>query len=225
MTRARARSTRADSQLALALEPARPARARRAKRAPVPPPTLLAWRCVTLAVDTARISGWAIRSHTGLLWSGELDTHDAGEIDEIVALALRCAGTAPLVLVLERAWGKRTSTLIGLGMARERWRAAWQRAEQSPGRIVSVYPVTWRAKVLGKQWASAKRDDVRPRELAAARSEARGQWSQIGPDEAAAILISRWAMHSPAVGMVLPKRVREQSVPLPPLAARKGTGR
>lgn len=196
----------------------RPAHKRAKRIKPPPPPAWLAWRCVVLAVDTAGRSGWAIRVAGRLVASGEVDTLDAEEIDSIVREALSHAlHVCPAVLVLERAWGDNTATLLGLGAARERWHAAWRRACQPKSRIVQVYPVSWRARVLPKGACRLPREQVRPVELACAQHEvpsvSRGTF-EVGPDEAAAILISKWAAHAPEVGVRLPKQVRELSRPI-----------
>ncbi len=199
--------------------PPRHSRVRRSRAKPArkpPAPEWLAWRCVVLAVDTASTSGWAIRKDGRLLYSGELRADDASEIDATLALALRTACGVPTVLVLERAWGRRTATLLALGAARAYWLAGWARAEQSKARIVSVYPASWRARVLGNGMHCARREVVRPVELAAAQAEV-GSACVVGEDEAAAILISRWGARAAVVGKCLPARVRALSAPLPAL--------
>jgi hypothetical protein len=181
-------------------------KARRVKAAARAPIVTYTWPCVVLAVDTATRSGWAIRVAGKLRYSGELDTLDEHELDAVITDALKLThGGAHLVLVLERAWGQRTATLLALGAARERWLAAWRRRGLT-GKYVQVYPSQWRARVLPGH-AHAKREIIRPIELAAAQLEV-GSTCNVGPDEAAAILISRWAAHAPQVGAVLPKRVR-----------------
>lgn len=188
------------------------------------PPQWLAWRAVVLAIDTAKRSGWAVRVGAKLYASGECDTRDASELDDIVYEAvLRANPLIPWpvpVLVLERAWGNRTNTLLALGAARERWEAAWRRACMPASRIVHVYPARWRARVLGGGAHCMPREQVRPLELAAARHEV-GPGVDVGPDEAAAILISKWAAWAPEVGKCLPKVVRELSRPLPPSGVRR----
>lgn len=166
--------------------------------------------CVVLAIDTARRSGYAIRVRGRLKWSGEVDTLQPAEVREIVSLACEQAEPrTPAVLVLEKHTFKgRPGMLIGLGQARERWMSAWAEFGQPRSRVVSVLPSVWRGCVLGKAYRSASREACRDAELAAARShETTGHWEHIGPDEAAAILISRWATYAPAVARVLPKRL------------------
>jgi hypothetical protein len=204
-----------------------PAKKKTRAKSPRDSGSLLAWRCVVLAVDTAANSGWAIRCDGKLAYSGELDTLDAQELDDVIATASGLAhinSDRPLVLVLERAYGGSMSTIAGLAAARERWLAGWRRARRSIGHVVSVYPVTWRALILPRGCTRMKRDEVRPYEIAAAQHEvnacaiarkARFPTYGVGDDEAAAILIARWAARAPQVGKVLPKRVRELSVQLP----------
>lgn len=179
-------------------------------------PVMLAWRCVVLAVDTARVSGWAIRASGHLLSSGEVDTLEHGDVAEIIELAEQSASVRklPLVLVLEKPWGGMMSTIVALGMARERWLQPWRAAGLPRKRVVSVMPASWRARVLGRGYARATREQVRDAEAAAARTlETKSSWGELGADECAAILISRWATYAPQVGAVLPAAVRELSRP------------
>lgn len=171
--------------------------------------TYAAWAATVLAVDTAHNSGWAIRTRGKLLWSGEVDTTDEHEVNDIVQLALQCAQTLPCALVLERPWGGRNvTTIMGLGAARDRWRAAWARAGQSNNRLVSVYPVTWRARVLGPHSVRLKREAVRSLEKLVASLESNLHATAIGDDEAAAICISKWAAHAHVVAQRLPGSAR-----------------
>jgi hypothetical protein len=162
----------------------------------------MAFTGVVLAVDTARISGWAIRAGHALRYSGELDTLDPHSLDAAVSkakvVAIGALSTRPPVLVLERAWGGQVSTIVALGQARERWLGAWQRAGLSRSRVVSVYPQQWRPAILGRGIQGIGREELRARELLSAQAECRAGL-QLGPDEAAAILISRWAVRSPKV--------------------------
>lgn len=159
-------------------------------------------RCVVLAVDTAARSGWAVLAGQDdyLAW-GEADTLDPEALTYIVRWA---AGQAqgrqlPLVLVLEQPWGGPMPVVLALGGARERWLCAWRGAGFA-GRVVSVQPAVWRAPVLGRGWARAPRGDVRAHEQGVAAmlvgERCRG-------DEAAAILIAKWAMRAAAVARVL----------------------
>lgn len=200
---------------------ARSPRARARKANPVYQP----WPCAVLGIDTASVSGWAVRLQGRLMVSGQCRVTDESELDAVIqeVCSLSCRHQLPAVCVLERAFGHRTNVLLQLGAARGAWLAAWKRAKQPAARVVSVYPMTWRA-ALGVQAQRAKRVKGEPRswahirekraeqeriELAAARMEVAAAISgSLGPDEAAAILISRWAAHAREVNAVIPKRQR-----------------
>src|SRR3954471_7074082 len=127
--------------------------------------------CVVLAVDTAELSGWCvITGKDEFLAFGEADTLDGHALRYIVRWAASHAERRglPLVLVLEAAWGGPAWVLIGLGAARERWHAAARDEGFPKSRIVAVQPSEWRARVLGKRWATARREVVRPHEQAIA---------------------------------------------------------
>lgn len=181
------------------------ARRRRAKR-PLPPPSATPLPCLVLAVDTAARSGWAVLGASErYLGFGEADTLDATALAHIVDWAGCHAVLAqvPLVLVLEAPFGGSMAMLIALGAARERWLAAWRATDQPRRSVVMVQPSEWRAKVLGKRWARAVRDEVRPHEQATAAAIV---GEPVGGDEAAAILIARWALRAAKVERVLPRR-------------------
>jgi hypothetical protein len=182
---------------------------RTAYRRPRRPPSVLPWACVVLGVDTARRSGWAIRSRGALLYSGELDTTYAPRVREVIELAGVIANAArlPLVLVLERAYGGKAFVLVALGQARERWLGPWVELGYRRTQVVSVLPATWRARVLGRAHAIARRDEVRAVEMQAARRMvAAAMRDELGADEAAAILISQWATYAGEVGAVLGRK-------------------
>lgn len=179
---------------------------RRPRRPRAPAVSMATPACagVVLAVDTARVSGWAIRHAHRLRYSGQLDTYAADNIDLVCELALNISDAAykrrPPVLVLEQPWGGKRGVLVALGMARERWLAAWERAGLSRRRVVSVMPAQWRAVVLGRGAVRLEREEIRLREMVSARAEvAPAHRDRLGADEAAAILISRWAVRAPAV--------------------------
>jgi hypothetical protein len=137
-----------------------------------------------------------------LISSGELNTEDRVAVAWVVhrAAELATKSSTELVVVLESAWGGTRATLLGLGAARERWASVLRELGQAKRRILSVLPNTWRAP-LG---ITGPRAQCRAQELAAAQRET-GLVS-IGPDEAAAIGISRWAMHAARVARVLKRR-------------------
>lgn len=187
--------------------------------APAPKP----WLAAVLAVDTARRSGWALGVCGTHVDSGEVDTFDEQTLELIVDNALErvrfervradvLAGDAPrlpLVLVLEAPWGGRPDIVAALGAARERWLRAWRTREQALGRVVYVQPSTWRGPVLGRAWVSASRERVREHERRVAAALV-GHF--VGPDEAPAILIARWAAHAARVGDAIGKRASDASL-------------
>jgi len=187
---------------------------RRAKRAQ-PAPSAVPWQCVVLAVDTAARSGWSVRVAGKQSSFGEADTLDARALDYIVSWALYQADSRglPLVLVLEAPWGGPMPMLLALGAARERWLVAWRAHRLPPDQVVKVQPSTWRTAVLGREWASAPRAEVRRHEQliagAMVRKSGDGDGDKDGEvrgDEAAAILIGRWAERAHAVGLALGKK-------------------
>jgi hypothetical protein len=153
-----------------------------------------------LGIDTAAVSGAAVRIQGRLVMSCEVDTKRPEQVLHVVRYVSRVAKAAnvPWVAVLERPWGGSTPVLVGLGMARERWLHALAAEGYARRRVVSVAPNTWRSVVLGSKWVRARRDDVRAHELATACAST-GR-SDIGPDEAAAIWISHWGACTPDVG-------------------------
>lgn len=178
--------------------------------APAPKP----WECVVLAVDTAAHSGWSIWRKGNLEAHGEVDTLDARAVSEIVQRALTWSDPksfvqVPLVLVLERAWGRRMHVIAGLAAAKERWKRAWRDAKQAEARVVTVQPSTWRTAVLGSGFARAERSIVRRAE----QSMAAGLVGRaVGGDEAPGILIGHWASYAPAVGEAIGKRAARASL-------------
>lgn len=178
------------------------------REAPAPRP----WECVVLAIDTAKRSGHATGVRGRLVGSGEVDTLDEPTLDLIVCKAVELAAynSLPIVLVLEAPFGGRANVVASLGVARERWLRAWRAQDEARARVVFVLPSEWRGPVLGGEWASAPREAVRAHEMRTAR--ALTQCSVIGPDEAAAILIARWAAHSARVGKAIGKRASKASL-------------
>lgn len=171
------------------------------------PPAYRPWQAAVLAIDTAARSGWSLRVNDDQREFGEVDTLDDGAVGRIVRWGVRTSEKSemPLVLVLEdHPWAGTPVTLAGLGAARERWLIAWRAAEQPARHVVKVTPAEWRARVLGSAWASrARRDEVRLEEKRIAEAMVE---CPVGPDEAAAILIGRWAARAAKVGAALGMR-------------------
>lgn len=184
------------------------ARAKARTEAPAPKP----WLAVVLAIDTANRSGWALCAAGKQQEFGEADTLDALALQQIVRWAMREAQRLqmPLVLVLEsHPWVGSLRAAQGLSAARERWLVTWRAAELPKTKVVLVTPGEWRRAVLGREWASAPRDEVRQQEQLVAAALV---GEDVRGDEAAAILIARWASHSARVGRALGKQAVQASV-------------
>lgn len=203
----------------------------RRRKVAKPLPAWQPWPAVVLAVDTAARSGWSIWVAGKLVDSGEIDTIDEPALLRITrAVHIRAIESRlPCVLVLERPWGGTMSVIEGLGAARERWRQVWVAAGESERRIVRVYPITWRTKVLGAQNARLPRNVVRAverRMAAQVIASERGQRSfwrclfsmgerpahEVGDDEAPAVLIGVWASKAAEVGKALRAGARREAV-------------
>jgi hypothetical protein len=181
------------------------------KRKPKPPPSFAALRCVVLAVDCAQESGWAVWicgkpvacGHVNMIAS-EL----AGRAPSEHAQQLAAEHGVAAVLVFERPFrGNMQGAWIGL------WKQRWVAAGGAKRRMLGVYPATWRSRVLGRGWGSAKREAARAEEQRAARSMAleNGLDVEIAGhgDTAPALCIGKWASHAGEVAKVLPKTVRK----------------
>lgn len=190
---------------------------RRRPPKPAPPPSFSPHDCVTVSVDTATRSGWAVFAQGEYVNSGEVPL-DIAPICKVIRAAMLIAEIAsvPCVLVLERPFGQaRGKARGGSDKGRALWRACWRQCRGLTKRIVSVYPSVWRANVLGKGMGSAPRDEARKAEQRRAdriKLEAASQIDDpdaIGynatPDEAAAICIGLWSARAGQVGAVLPK--------------------
>jgi ribosome modulation factor len=167
---------------------------------------------VVLAVDTARRSGWALYVAGRLRASGEVDTLCDEAVGKVVVAACERAQSCgyPLALVLESPFGGTTVVVSALGQARERWLRAWRDAKQSRKAVVLVQPNTWRARVLGRGWRGAKRDELR---LAEQRFAAQvSGCAKVGPDEAAAVLIGRWGAQALDVGRAIGEEAMRASL-------------
>lgn len=176
-----------------------PKKRKRAKK-PKPPPSLTPHDAAVLAIDPGETSGWAIWVRGTLRAYGTCDVF--GDMPaELVRHFLREFG--PHVAVIERPFLVRFGSQTNIGTADRIWRKRLEEAGLAR-RIVRVYPASWRARVLGKGWASASRDLVRVREgiVAGAMTEV----DHIHPDAAAAVCIGRWGCFAGEVLAVLPKR-------------------
>lgn len=183
----------------------RPGRTKRAAPAPKP------WQALILAVDTAAHSGWSNWTDGKLDCSGEIDTDDAVVLQALcrrVTVKGELYGRKP-VLVLEFWWGGNARTCAGLHVQCDRWKQAWKATGGAASRIVKVSPGQWRGPVLGSWSVGKKREEVRDAELSTARGIVGRE--DVGADEAAAILIGRWASFAPQIGDVIGERARDKS--------------
>lgn len=172
------------------------------KRKPKPPPSFRPWECVVLALDPAATTGWAIWASGRLHSSGEFPIFTGAgtrEASRIVELLVDIGDTLglPVVVVAERSWGGRMGT--GETSAVGFWRFALLAHQVAKASVLLVYPATWRARVLPKGMASAERDAVRACEQTEAARLTKS--AQVGADEAAAVLIGKWASQAGEVGV------------------------
>lgn len=170
---------------------------------------------MVLAIDPAATSGWSLWASGRYVSSGECGLKLA-DIARVVNGSLQFAEVAsiPAVLVLERPFKQKPGMKYAAsGQGRESWRGCWQLGGGVMNKIIQVYPSTWRAKVLPRGMANAKREVVRPEERKAAVDFviANGNAPDdfvVGPDEAAAICLGRFAITAGEVGDVLAARDR-----------------
>ena len=167
--------------------------------------TATLWDCTVLGIDTASKSGFAVRVRGVLRSSGELDTEDRAAVAWVVERATRAAldSQTVLVVVLESPYGGNRKTLLGLGAARERWMSVLRERKIPKRRILFALPAKWRRPLFGPAAVRARREQLRAWELAAAQTET--GLANVGPDEAAAIGISRWGARAAEVGKSLPR--------------------
>lgn len=134
-----------------------------------------------LAVDTAKTSGWCIVTDEGrYFYSGECNAFSADVTD---ACKLVLSHDPKAVLMLEKPSHGNRSQLVGMGAARGAWLSAWQQAGGKKPR--DVFPATWRSQLFG----DTAKNPTRERLAAQVFSKKTG----VGPDEAAAVCIARWA--------------------------------
>lgn len=170
---------------------------------------------VTLAIDTARKSGWAITVRGKLVEFGECDVY-SGEPMRVAALALKYAADAGLecVLVCEKPFKFTARSMgnagsgTGMGAAFGAWMGAWCAAGGVKSRWRKVLPAVWRSRVLGKGWGSAKREVVQVEEQRVAQALVYPMPAEVGAESAPAILIGQWAARAPEIIKALPKSMQ-----------------
>ena len=161
-------------------------------------------RCAILGIDTAAISGYAVRVWGQLRMSGQCDTLVTERVESVTIATRDLAQKLglQLVIVFEAPYGGNVSVVTALGAARERWMRPIRESGLHTAPVVRVQPSRWRVGLWGRGWGRAERDVIRAHEQQQAALET-GR-PDLGPDEAAAIHITRWAAHAPDVA----KRLR-----------------
>lgn len=170
--------------------------------------------CSILAVDPGALSGWSLWMYGALDCFGECDVF-GDEPKRVIERLLKLPG--PHVVVVERPFMVRSTGSTGMGTGDKIWREAAKRLGLER-RTVRVYPSQWRAVVLPKGMANAKRAVVRPEEMKLAKPLAarfKLELFDVMADAAPAILIGEWASKAGEVLRVLPKpkRVKDTTVP------------
>lgn len=185
-----------------------PPKKRRAEPVGAATPAHMIPNGVILAIDTARVSGWAVLSPGGLGW-GTVDLRrDPREPEELCMRVILQAQQTRLrsILVLEKPF-KGTNQGFQIGA----WQQAWFNAGGVKDRVVLVHPSTWRARVLPRGSHALPRDETHRIESITANKIAKnfcgltdGVASQ---DACAAICIAEWAKLDPGVvDKLTPKR-------------------
>lgn len=171
-----------------------------------------------LAIDPGKVSGVALAIGSRVV--DVVRVTCAAERRGIVLDALTVAERegAPLVVVVEqwtvgaghsRAKDGKTrwtpATMLGLGAQRGRWLEALDLAGVPASRIVSVTPAEWRAVLSPLPRRTTEQAK------ASAIVIARGLLGrEVGPDEAEAACIARWASSAAVVREAAAKRVRRR---------------
>jgi len=180
------------------------------RKRPRPAASPVAHDCVILAIDAAETSGWAIFVAGELRAFGECHMlRDPSMVADICLRATTAAMRLKLhaVLVYERPFGGTMQ-----GQYQGAWKMSFVEAGGKIGKMVGVYPATWRTRVLGPGWGFKRRDQTRAFEQAvASRLVARSPSVIIdahhpGPDASAAICIGMWSRLAGEIGRKLGKR-------------------
>ena len=180
----------------------------RAKKAK-PPPSFRPWACVVLAVDEGACSGWAVWVKGKLASHGEFNIYTEKGVREVVrvvetAKSFGALHGIPWVAIFELPWGGNMG--LGTTKAEGYWTFPLRNAQLPLARIGHVYPATWRARTLASGMHAARRVIVKAHEVEVASKLTKR--SEMGEDQAAAILIGKWATQAGEVGEMLPKNAR-----------------
>lgn len=153
-------------------------------------------QCILLSLDTANVTGWAIRV-CGLIESHgqhKLYTDDGMKSTDAVLdklQQLRSATGLPIAVVSERSWGGYMGQGATMGFGY--WVRALRSINVPMKRFHEVYPASWRAVIL-PGFHDAERSIVRAEEQRKA-CEMVGAL-KLGGDEAPAILIGEWGAYA-----------------------------
>lgn len=155
---------------------------------------------VVLAIDPAKVSGWAVFVN-GLHHSSGEGTFKRADRDAVVldARTLAEARDVPIAVAMETwtphgAWGFKQA--MGVGEQTGRWLDSLE-AHHVDHRLVRVQVNVWRRAVLSPPRAAKK---AQLKTLAIMRARALMQTRRsIGDNEAEAVCMAYWACHAPAV--------------------------
>ena len=167
------------------------------------------WPALILGVDPGKNSGWATFWNGEYLDSGECKSTDEAAILQVtstVAMLGTTYGTKPVLVIEQHPWAGSLTAKSSLEASRAIWKMKWGTAGEAARRTVDVNVATWRSR-LGIPTRGDKKLRARI-ELNTARSIAA---RDLGPDEAAAVLIGKWGTFAPELAYVLPKAVTRQA--------------
>ena len=175
---------------------------RRRKKKPSLPVSYKAHRCVVLAIDPGKVSGWALFLCGRLIAVGTV--RKASELQKVIDDAQQLAHKESLrLIVVAETWEaggwKSHKQLIGMGASWGRWALALELAGHPVRRIVRVSVQTWRSVVLGGA-----------RTKHAAERYARARWPAFTfptDDAAEAACQGAWGCQAGEVLAVLPTRL------------------
>lgn len=171
---------------------------------------------VTLGIDQAKTSGWAVLSRDGLLMASGVATtctqrHDA--VRQALAYAAPVTAGVPLVAVLEdhshvplrrhssNVGGTNPATVLGMGAARGRWE---ELLDLHGIRHATVATKVFRKRVLG---LSERTKADRAKRVAVSWA-AMVHGVSAAEDEAEAIAIAHWGAHASEVARLAAMRRR-----------------
>ena len=190
-----------------------PSATRRKTPKPKPPAYPAPLPCVLVAVDQARMSGWAIYVKGKPVSWGEVNAADAPRIEAILGLACGAAKEHKLpVFVLGEEHGRHSfkgHAKEGLGAAWGSWRFACERLNGHGlpivmTRVSRVNTKTWRA-AFGM--ATLRKEHTKPYAVRAVKERLGIELPPELHNAAEALLIGLWGARAGTVGAKLPKRV------------------